>query len=78
MPGPSPDELAADGASALTGLFPPFVRVALVPVADHRCPWAEEEAAVARAVASRRREFLSGRAAAHAALAAIGRDHGPV
>ncbi|MBW3612061.1 MAG: 4'-phosphopantetheinyl transferase [Actinobacteria bacterium] len=78
MPGPSPDELAAEGAAALADLFPPFVRVALVPVADRRCPWPEEEAAVARAVPSRRREFLSGRAAAHAALAAIGRDQGPV
>ena len=78
MPGPSPDQLATEGAAALAGLFPPFVRVALVPVADHRCPWPEEAAAVARAVPSRRREFLAGRVAAHAALAAIGRDEGPV
>lgn len=77
MPGPSPDELA-EGAATLARLFPPFVRVALVPVADHQTPWPEEAAAVARAVPSRRREFLAGRAAAHAALAAIGRDEGPV
>ena len=78
MPDPSPDELATEGAAALAGLFPAFVRVALVPVADHRSPWPEEAAAVAQAVPSRRREFLAGRAAAHAALAAIGRDEGPV
>ncbi|MBW3646044.1 MAG: hypothetical protein KY441_11135 [Actinobacteria bacterium] len=78
MPGPSPDELATEAAAALVDLFPPFVRVALVPVADRRPAWAEEEAAVDRAVPSRRREFLAGRAAAHAALAAIGRNEGPV
>ncbi len=80
MPGPSPDELATEAVAALVDLFPPFVRVALVPVAvaDRRCPWPEEEAAVDRAVPSRRREFLAGRAAAHAALAAIGRNEGPV
>ncbi|MBW3548666.1 MAG: 4'-phosphopantetheinyl transferase [Actinobacteria bacterium] len=78
MPGPPPDDLTIEGTAALAALFPPIVGVALVPVADHRCPWPEEAAAVARAVPSRRREFLAGRAAAHAALAAIGRDEGPV
>ena len=78
MPGPSPDELTTEGAAALAGVFPPFVRVALVPVTEGRPAWAEEEAAVAGAVPPRRREFLAGRAAAHAALAAIGRNEGPV
>lgn len=60
-------------------LFPPFVRGVVAPTGpgcESRHP--EERAAVAAAVERRRREFLCGRACAHAALRAIGLDHGPI
>ncbi|HEX2023221.1 MAG TPA: 4'-phosphopantetheinyl transferase superfamily protein [Acidimicrobiales bacterium] len=60
-------------------LFPRFVRGVLAAT-DHDCesPHQEERAAVAGAVENRRREFLCGRACAHAALRAIGLDRGPI
>lgn len=60
-------------------LFPPFARGVLAPTGPDcdRAP-AEEREAVAGAGPARRREFLCGRACAHAALAAIGRDAGPI
>ena len=60
-------------------LFPSFVRGVLAPTGPDcdRAP-PEERAAVAGAGPARRREFLCGRACAHAALGAIGRDAGPI
>ncbi|HWC12066.1 MAG TPA: hypothetical protein VG455_12685 [Acidimicrobiales bacterium] len=51
---------------------------ALAPIGDARSPYPEERDAVAGAGERRRREFLSGRSCAHAALAALGRDEGAV
>lgn len=63
--------------TALDGLFPPFVRMAVGPTADEPpCPFTEEVQAVARAVARRQREFLWGRAFARSALGSLG--HPPV
>lgn len=60
-------------------LFPPFVHGVLAPTGpDCHSPHPEEWAAVASAVERRRREFLCGRACAHAALRAIGLDRGPI
>jgi 4'-phosphopantetheinyl transferase EntD len=63
----------------LDRLYPPWVRTALrsrlEPV---HSPHPEEQRAVATAGEPRRREFLSARACAHRALAALGRDDGPV
>ena len=59
-------------------LFPPGVTGVLAPVGECDSPHAEERGAVAGAGDRRRREFLAGRACAHAALAAIGRDEGPI
>lgn len=60
----------------LAGLVPPFVHLAVAPLGEHAgpppCPFPEEAGAVARAVATRRREFLWGRACARAALGALG------
>ena len=60
--------------------FPSFVRTSVLPLGQQPQGqvWDEELRAVADAVPSRRREFLAGRACAHAALAALGRDEGPV
>jgi 4'-phosphopantetheinyl transferase EntD len=66
-------------AAVLAGLFPPFVHTVLEPLDGHLGPpFDEEAAAVATAAPSRRHEFLRGRACAHAALAAIGADAGPI
>lgn len=59
-------------------LFPPRIVGALAPIEEVGSPYAEERAAVVGAGDRRRREFLSGRACAHAALAALGRDEGAV
>jgi 4'-phosphopantetheinyl transferase EntD len=60
-------------------LFPPFVRGVLLPTGGGcESPHPEERAAVASVVERRRREFLCGRACAHAALRAIGLDRGPI
>lgn len=66
---------AADGESVLTGLFPEGVAAVLVRV-DDELPsfYPAEREAIAKAGPLRRREFLAGRACAHAALRAIGRD----
>lgn len=73
--------LAAEVAEIAGGLFPGFVRIALVPIAD-AAPSGfedEEEALLTPAARSRRRsEFRAGRACAHQALAALGCDHGPL
>lgn len=60
-------------------LFPSFVSGVLAATADDcESPHPEERAAVAGAVDRRRREFLCGRACAHAALRAVGLDRGPI
>lgn len=63
-------------AAALSPLFPPWAAVAAVPVGAVQEPSAypEERAAVAGAVAARRRQFYAGRACAHLALARVDRD----
>jgi len=60
-------------------LFPPFAPGVLAPTGPD-CDGArpEERDAVAGAASARRQEFLCGRACAHAALAAIGLDTGPI
>ena len=60
-------------------LFPPFVRGVMAPL-EHASGsrWPQERAVVGGAADRRRREFLCGRACAHAALAALGRDEGPI
>ena len=69
----------ASASSGLTArLFPPEVVGVLAPIADAPSPYDEERRAVAGAGERRRREFLSGRACAHAALAALGRDEGAI
>lgn len=68
---------AAELASTVAALFPPSVGTALAPVvAEPPRPHASERALVAWAAPARRREFLAGRACAHAALRAIGREEG--
>ena len=47
-------------------------------VGDAESPYAEERRAVEGAGRRRRQEFLTGRSCAHAALAAVGRDEGPI
>jgi 4'-phosphopantetheinyl transferase EntD len=59
-------------------LFPPEVVGVLALIGDVDSPHAEERRAVAGAGERRRREFLSGRACAHAALAGLGRDEGAI
>ena len=69
----------SDEAALLDGLFPPFVRGVVARVTDDcASPFAEERDLVAAAAPSRRRDFLCGRACAHAALRALGRDGGPI
>ena len=60
-------------------LFPLFVRGVLAST-DQECDGVhpEERRAVTGAAPRRQREFLCGRACAHAALGAIGRDRGPL
>lgn len=71
---PPPDRPLDD---AVRALYPPFVASAVAevdaPVSD-RHP--QEAALVAAAAPARRRQFLAGRACAHAALEVIGRDGG--
>jgi 4'-phosphopantetheinyl transferase EntD len=65
--------------AAVAELFPPFVAVAVAPAhEDYPSRHGEEMELVARAVARRRREFLSGRFSAHRALRAIDLDDGPI
>jgi 4'-phosphopantetheinyl transferase EntD len=60
-------------------LFPPFVQGVIASTRTGcESPHPEERAAVASVVERRRREFLCGRACAHAALRAIGLDRGPI
>lgn len=57
----------------LRSLFPPLVTVAVSdPARDHACAFPQEAAIVARATPARRREFLAGRAALHAAMGQLG------
>jgi len=57
----------------LRGLFPPAVEIALSdPRASQPALWPAETAAIARAVPARAQEFAAGRAAARAAMAALG------
>lgn len=62
---------------ALAGLFPPGTAVAALVIADNRAPpYPAEATAVATAIPRRQAEFAAGRAAARAALCALG--HAPV
>jgi len=63
-------------SAALVRLFPPSVAAAVLPVGATLAPSAypEEHAVTARAVPARRRQFFTGRACAHLALAGVGRD----
>lgn len=62
---------------ALAGLFPPGTAVAALVIADNRePPLPAEAAAVSGAIPRRQAEFAAGRAAARAALRALG--HAPV
>jgi len=70
----------ATGGALVDRLFGPSVS-GVVTRLDGVIPearYADEARAVASAVVRRRHEFLVGRACAHAALAAIGRDSGPI
>ncbi len=69
---------ASTSSAAIAGLFPPEVVTVTALIADADSPYAEEREAVAGAGSRRRQEFLTGRACAHAALAALGRDEGPI
>ncbi|HWB70727.1 MAG TPA: 4'-phosphopantetheinyl transferase superfamily protein [Egibacteraceae bacterium] len=70
---------ATDAAGVLARLFPPFVATALAPVGDEvPCSHPQERAALAGAGPERRRQYLAGRACAHVALRAIGRDGLPL
>jgi 4'-phosphopantetheinyl transferase EntD len=70
----------ATGSGLVDHLFGPDVAGVVAHLGgdppESRYP--EEARAVAGAVARRRHEFLVGRGCAHAALAAIGRDDGPI
>lgn len=67
---------AREVGEALATLFPPFAATAVIALdgLQPACPYPEERAAVAGAAAGRRAEFLAGRACAHRALGALGRD----
>jgi len=67
-------------SDVLAQLFSPAAGAALARLGDEQphCPYLSERAAVAGASERRRREFLAGRACAHAALRAIDRDGLPV
>ena len=68
-----------DTQRAVARLFPGFVRCAVMPVTDEcTTPFPEELDAVAAAVPARRREFVCGRACAHAALRALGAGDAPI
>ena len=70
MTGTGPDQALE---TALASLFPPGTGVAALAIdAPHPPPFPAEEPAIAKAVASRRAEFIAGRAAARRALAALG------
>jgi len=82
-PGPPPAGLAAAPAgwpAVLAPLFSPGAAGVLARVADSEpsCHHPSERAAVGGAGLRRRREFLAGRACAHAALRAVGRDGHPL
>jgi 4'-phosphopantetheinyl transferase EntD len=69
----------AEAAKAIGGLFAENVAAAVATLAHEApCPYRSELRAIAGARCSRRREFLAGRACAHAALRVIGRDGQPV
>lgn len=73
--GPPCDAPAVDGVSrTLATVFPPAVAVAAAAVGTAHEVQPEEHAAVAHAAPARRDQFLAGRACAHVALSAIGRD----
>lgn len=70
----------AELTELIARLFGPHVTgvVARLDGPDPGPAYPEEGSLVDNAVPHRRREFLVGRACAHAALAAIGRDRGPI
>lgn len=69
----------AEVARVISALFPDTAATAVVTLGDELpCPYAGELEVIAGAGRVRRREFLAGRACAHAALRAIGRDGAPI
>lgn len=66
------DDRAAIAAAAAQQLFPPGAEVAGCAIGAGPPPWPVEAPAVAAAVPARQAEFAAGRAAARAALQAIG------
>ncbi len=65
--------------TVLGELFPAGVAAVVMTLGDEPpCSFAAEREAIAGARPGRRREFLAGRACAHAALGAIGRDGRPI
>ena len=68
-----------DTQRGVARLFPGFARCAVMPVTDGcTTPFPEELDAVATAVPARRREFVCGRASAHAALRELGAGDAPI
>ncbi|HYX43772.1 MAG TPA: hypothetical protein VE760_01930 [Acidimicrobiales bacterium] len=65
-------------STPIASLFPSDAIGVLARIGDAAPLHAQERRAVVGAGERRRREFLTGRACAHAALAALGRDEGPV
>ncbi|WP_323040298.1 4'-phosphopantetheinyl transferase family protein [Gemmobacter sp.] len=63
---------ADKAAAAAQALFPPGAEVAAVAIGTAPPPWPTEAAAVASAIPARQAEFAAGRAAARAALEALG------
>ncbi|MGI8413764.1 MAG: 4'-phosphopantetheinyl transferase family protein [Solirubrobacteraceae bacterium] len=71
--------MRAEAEAALDGLFPATVAGAVLTLDDEvPCPYPAELDAIAGAAWRRQREFLAGRACAHAALRAIGHDGQPI
>lgn len=69
----------AEAAGVVRDLVPDTVAVAVATLGDELpCPYARELEVIAGASSRRRREFLAGRACAHAALRALGRDGAPI
>ncbi len=71
---------AGDGPGLVERLLPPGVAGVIARIDGPLPPWPHpaEAPLVAAAAPRRRREFLVGRTCAHAALAAIGCDDGPI
>ncbi len=71
--------MRSEAKRVLDGLFSETVAVAATALDDEStCPYVAELDLIASATWRRRREFLAGRACAHAALRTIGRDGAPI